>query len=371
MWRNLAVVGVVTAVAVAALVDGLRGGEGEAAAPTEPGETEPVHGRELEGPDAPAAGALPGTLLVAEPERRECELRRIAFDTASVADTGVDAACRVWVAPEGDLAVIPVSGDPAITWELDLVRVRPDGDSELVRELGTAVGEVAWSADGARVAWCTPGPVSFVLDVGSGSQVEVPGCAPRFGPGGGLLTRPAGPNAPEVWLDGEPVLRSEQLELGFDPASDGSLDVVAFDVAPDGLIAVTVVRYGRGGTTAALQLWRDGRLEASAPLPPPARQELRLGDFLAFSPTGDELAVGYAADAGQLAVVDVALGRVVLEAIDQRGLAWSPDGAWLALAGEEEIRVYGALRDDPAYVLELGAASLGWGGGGEEPNPEG
>jgi hypothetical protein len=42
------------------------------------------------------------------------------------------------------------------------------------------------------------------------------------------------------------------------------------------------------------------------------------------------------------------------------GLAWSPDGTWLALTISEEIRIFGASRSEPAYVLPVRARAVGW-----------
>jgi hypothetical protein len=306
---------------------------------------------------------LPGALVVAEADG--CRLRAISFAQASLGESGAETLCRVWASPTGSLvAIASTRGERAGLRELTLVDLADPAADE--RGLGSARGEVAWSADGKQIAWCAAGGVSVVMELSSGAEREVEGCDPRFTPDGALLTRPDGQAV--LWREGEPLLATEDFERGFEPASSGPVELVEYDVSSDGTIAATVSRLTPEGTVANLQLWRDGALESGFELPN-ARGEggTRFGGFLRFSPAGNELAIGYTPGWGELTLVDLELERVLIGRIAQRGLAWSPDGAWLALAVDDEIQVYGAVKDEPSYILPVGAASITWAPAGEEP----
>lgn len=354
MLRNVLIVGALAAIAVAALVDTLHGGGGGEASTRSrgPGETQPLR---MRGPDVPAPGALPGALVIVE--AGDCRLRLISFEDASLGKPGAETLCRVWVSPTRALAVVATQGDHVGMRELVLVDL--DDPTDEGRELGPARGEVAWSPDGARVAWCSPGGVSSVLELASGAEREVAGCDPSFAPGGALLTRPGGEAV--LWRDGEPLLTADDLGRGFEPGTAGPVELVDYDVSSDGALAVTVARPMPTGTAVVLEVWRDGSLAVSFGLPAVRGPgNTRFGGFLRFGPAGNELAVGYTPGAGALTLVDLDLERLVIPEIDQSGLAWSPDGAWLALAAGNEIRVYGAAKDEPTYVLPIAAQALAW-----------
>lgn len=358
MLRNALIVGALAAIAVAALVDTLHGGE--AAAPAR-GPDEPQL-RRLAGPDVPAPGALPGSLVVVE--AGDCRLRVISFEDGSLGEAGAETLCRVWASPTSGLAVAETSqGERVGTRELALVDL---GDlSDGGRVLGPARGEVAWAPDGARVAWCSLRGSSIVLELASGSEREVAGCDPRFAPDGALLTRPDG--EAELWRDGEPLLTADDLARGFEPGGSRRVELVDYDVSSDGTLAVSVARPMPSGTAVVLELWRAGSLATSFALPAVRGPgNTRFGGFLRFGPAGNELAVGYTPGAGALTLVDLGLERLAIPEIAQSGLAWSPDGAWLALAVGNEIRVYGSVRDEPSYVLPVAARSIAW-SPGEEP----
>jgi hypothetical protein len=353
--RNVLIVAAVAAIAVAAVVDTLHGGGGgeESTLPHGSEESQPAG---LTGPDVPAPGGLPGALVIAEADG--CKLRVISFVDASLGEPGVETLCRVWASPASALAVTATSrGERADVRELTLVDLEDPANEG--RALGSARGEVAWSSDGTRVAWCTIAGVSVVRELSSGSEREVPGCDPRFGDDGALLTRPD--DQAVLWREGEPLLTADDLGSGFEPGSAGPVELVAYDVSTDGTLAVTVARPLPTGTDVVLELWRDGSLVSSFELPAVRGPgNTRFGGSLRFGPAGNELAIGYTPGAGPLTLVDLGLQRLLIPEITQQGLAWSPDGAWLALAVDDEIRVYGALRDEPSYVLPIGAASIAW-----------
>jgi hypothetical protein len=363
--RNALIVGALAAIAVAALVDTLQGGDGggESTLPRGSGQEQLT----LTGPNVPAPGALPGSLAVVE--AGDCRLRVISFEDASLGEPGAQTLCRVWASPSSPLAVVATSrGERADLRELSLIDL--DDPSDDGRTLGSARGEVAWSPDGGQIAWCSLEGATSVLELESGARREVPGCDPAYAPDGALLTRPDG--EAELWRDGEPLLTADDLGRGFEPGTTGPVELVEYDVSRDGAIAATVARPLPTGTSVVLELWRDGSLGASFDLPAVhGPGNTRFGGFLRFSPAGNELAVGYTPGAGALTLVDLDLERLVIPEIDQSGLTWSPDGAWLALAVGDEIHVYGATKDEPTYVLPIAAQSIAWSPGEEEPAAEG
>ena len=115
-----------------------------------------------------------------------------------------------------------------------------------------------------------------------------------------------------------------------------------------------------------LCLWRGRRLVRSLELVrAPTIAVARAGDFglagklVRLSPQANEVAVTSRDGGSGVMLVDVGTGRRVLLPA-QRGLAWSPDGVWLALAGADQILIYGAERSDYVYALPLAAGALAW-----------
>lgn len=211
------------------------------------------------------------------------------------------------------------------------------------------------------------------------------------------------PGRREVVVDGRSILTELDLTMGFDPVPSGPVHPLGADTSRDGLLAVVASAAPRdvvdvlselgidlrdtgdlaearealglngpfgamalsgGGSLGMvrLQLWRRGELERSLPLPSLDYVGARFlfGEVVRFSPDGTELAVGRRVAGGDLMLVDVRTGRPLLPPTPQEGFAWSPDGAWFALASGGEVSVFGTLRSDPVYRLPLDATGLAW-----------
>jgi WD40 repeat protein len=348
------VLGAVVLIAAAAALDALRRGT----SPTT------VQAREetarLAGRLVPQPGALTGTLVFSS--LAGCRPQLLSLETLRLERPGPSLECDLWVSPRGDLAVVSLA--PALGLRgsrvalLELAR-----QPELVRTLGIVRGEPSWSLDGERLAWCTAAGNTVVVVAETGARSEVPGCRPRLAPDGSVLTRPASPLAPTLLRDGEVVLGANELARGFPADGEGPLDVVGYDARPDGLLAVVAVRFESGRRPRRLlQLWRERRLEAAIPLPElslPAGYG-RLGEHVEFGPTGREVAVAFPGAGKPMVVVDLETRTLAVEPTSQHGFAWSPDGTWLALSTGEEVRVFGPERQDPVYVLPVGAAAIAW-----------
>ena len=172
--------------------------------------------------------------------------------------------------------------------------------------------------------------------------------------------------APSSLFLGDAFLDARDLALGFTPGTTGDVRVAGFAKRPDGLAAVVAIGYraGEGGMPSelVLELWRRGRLEAAVQLPSAVDPGgvANLGSVVRFSPDGAEVAVSALGERAPLVLYDVRSLALVLGPTGQHGFAWSPDGAWFALAREEGIAVHGAERSSPAYVFPVAADALAW-----------
>lgn len=314
----------------------------------------------LRGSALPQPGELPGTLVFAS--QTDCRTRVLSFATLTVGPAGPAARCGLWVPPRGDLAAVSLGA--ALGFQGSRISLLSLGERpELVGELGVVRGEPSWSKDGGRLAWCTAERDTVLLAVETGARRRVEGCRPKIAPDGSVLTRPALDFTRTLLRDGDVALDEEELTRAFPADSDGPLDLVGYDVSADGLLAVVTVRFESGRRPRRLlQLWRGEQLEQAILLPEltlPAGTG-RLGDRVEFDPTGREVAVAYRGAGKQMTLVDLERAEVVIEPTTQHGFAWSPDGDWLAVSTGVEIRILGPEREEPAYVLPVGAAALAW-----------
>lgn len=347
----------VAAIAIAATVDAVRrdpGRAGGAELASEAPDGDGGPGERLTGPDLPPPGALEGMLVFADRDVG-CRLTMLSLSTLRPAPTSLETGCRLWASPSGRLAVIalPEKGQP-----LALVRFRPR--AEVLSELGEVLGDPSWSPDGARVAWCG-GQEGQLFSVTIATPVEsrretLPGCAPRFAADGSLLVRSLAGS--ELWNgSGEVELSADDLLLGLDDGLGQDPEILGYDKSPDGTLAVTAAIRGSADTTV-LELWQAGTLEVSVPV----RGGQGMGQLLRFSPDGTVFAIGPPPDptGGPVTFVDLRLRRPTLEVTAPGGFAWSPEGAWLAVAEEGEVVIYSRDSDQPVYRLPISARGLSW-----------
>lgn len=350
------VLGSVIAIVVVAANDSFTSGDAASDVTGPPDESESA----LTGPSLPSRRTLPGTLVLVS--QAGCRPISLSLATVSLGEPGPSLECGLWVPPSGELAAV------SIAFELGLrgsrvALLRLGDPPELAEEIGIVRGEPSWSDDGRLLAWCTVGSDTVVLDVETDTRRRLPGCRPTVAPDGSVLTRPARLLASTLLRDGKVLLSREALLRPFPADSNGPLDVVGYDQRADGLLAVVTVRFEAGRLPRRiLELWRGGSLEQAVVLPElnlPAGYG-RLGDHVEFDPSGREVAVAFPGAGKEMVLVDVRSGRIVLEPTSQHGFAWSPDGTWFALSTGDEIRVLGPGREEPVYVLPVGAASLAW-----------
>ena len=348
------VLGAVVVLALAAAYDALRGGT---ASPTD---LDPTEESQLVGGELPEPGELPGTLIFASQD--SCRPRTLSLATLTLGVGGPSLACGLWVPPRGPVAAVSLA--PALGFRGSRGALLRLGDPpDIVEPIGIVRGVPSWSEDGRRLAWCTAASDTVVRDLETGERERLAGCRPTIAPDGSVLTRPARLLTSTLLRDGKAFLGEEELARPFPARSEGPLDVVGYDLRPDGLLAVVTVRFEPGRRPRRLlQLWRGKRVDRAILLPElnlPAGTG-RLGDRVEFDPTGRELAVSFPGAGKEMILVEVGTGTVVLPPTSQHGFAWSPDGRWFALSTGEEIRVFGPDRRDPVYVLPVGAGALAW-----------
>jgi WD40-like Beta Propeller Repeat len=349
------VLGAVAIIAAAAVADALRGDPAPSASVRHLEESGPLTGKEL-----PEPGVLPGRLVFTS--LAGCRPQALSLQTLTLGARGPSLECELWVSPRADVAV--VSRAPALGLRGSRVALLELGSRpRLLQPLGVLRGEPSWSPDGERLAWCTPGGETVVLVRATGARSRVEGCRPHIAPDGSVLTRPPSPLATTLLRDGEVLLDAADLARGFPADGDGPLDLVGYDARPNGILAVVAVRFESGRRPRrVLQLWRERTLEAVVPLPElglPAGYG-RLGEHVEFGPSGREVAVAFPGAGKPMVVVELETRTLAVGPVSQHGFAWSPDGTWLALSTGAEIRILGPDREEPAYVLPVGAAALAW-----------
>jgi hypothetical protein len=361
----LLVLGVIAVVVVAA-VSAVRGGSQVPAgtATTATAEADADEGELLE--DAglgtlPAAGALPGRLLVLE--AITCRPRALDLATLELGPPGPPTACRAWFGPGGRYGAAAFPEREGI-WLLDIAA------GTVGRQLTTSAEPVVFADDGTVLAQCGDEGRTIVVDLAGGPDRQLAGCRPAFAPDGSVLTRPDARLPTSLLRDGEEILGFSQLEGGLPPSPDGAVSVIGYDEGEDGLLAVLVARFpGRSqGEDYApsvqprltLELWRRGTLERALRI---GGVTSGFGSRVELGPS-DRYALVTSSGHGLLVVAD--LRRPGAPELRQRqfGVAWSPDGAWLAVATAERIEIRTGATLELAYELPLSVRALGWVGTG-------
>jgi hypothetical protein len=353
---RIVVAAVAVIVALAAL--DVVGGE------SEPPERAPAAEEEqdrwsLAGPTVPPPGALAGTVYLVS--LTGCRVLALDLADTAVRAQGLATGCDLWVAPQGDRAVVPLDR-PGRRFGREIWLARLDGAPRLERRLGFALGPPAWSPDGREVAWCRRDGQTVVAAASGEERRSVPGCRPKLAPDGSVLTRPHLPLAPALLRDGDVLLDEEDLSSGFHRRARGVVDVLGYDQRRDGLLAVAVVRFSGSAPEVVVQLWAEGRLARVIELPPlgtPGHPG-RFGEVVRFSPSGNEVAVAFPGAGTRLVVLEVETGELLLGPTSQHGFDWAPDGSTLALSTAQEVRILGAGLAEPIFALPIGAVAIAW-----------
>jgi hypothetical protein len=325
-------VGIVLLVAAFALADALRDwrSPGPQVAPAEPTTTEeqstetspaPGPGPRPEAPEGWLAGALEGTLTFVDPAAG-CRIRAIGLSGGRERPlTRFVTDCRgFWTPPIGARLAFGDPGQPDVFRIADLEHPRNDYGAYA---LGP-VPEVFWSFDGQRAAWCTDfrhGQEREIL----GDVRDLPFCPVGYTPEGSL-----------AYAKDNRLMVGDRTVL----TATGSVNYARFGV--DGRSVGVIVDLDR------IERYVDGAQVALAGLPAdPSAVPV-------FSPDTCRAAVPLTGH-----VLVVALGCEGDQSTTEfpgHAAAWSPDGAWLAVAELDDIvfrNFQGAELRWPAHATQL------------------
>jgi hypothetical protein len=328
--RDLAIVVAVLAIGGFAAADAIRGRLEGAAGTTASDTTASSSLSRRQGPepqaDAPPGwpqGVVGGDLLFTDAS--DCRVRVIGLAGGRERPLARFAGnCNLWAAPVSQRIAYglgPVSSDtvPFRFANLERPQVELGGYRALF-------GFVTWSHDGQRAAWCGRSRAGFDLELG-GPARRLPRCPAAYTPEGEIAYAVAN----RLIVEKRTVLRAQGGITFVSWGRDGSLAL--------GLDGRVLERRSRGGTvTGAVDLGAvEGRLPILSPDNCAAvfRRETRVELISLGCFRGEPRASFPGHDA-----------------------AWSPDGEWLAVAGEGSIvfhHLVGAPRTlrYPAQAVEL------------------
>jgi len=307
---TLLVIGAVVVIGGFAAADAIRGKPDAkpSAAPTIPVQTSPSR---LPGPQPQAEappnwpqGLLRGTITFTDAQ--SCAIRVIGLAGGRerpVAHFGSD--CTMWVPPVGSRLAYglgPSSADGLHPFRIADLGL-PNADLGGYRAL---FGVVLWSADGQRIAWCGRNRTGFDLEIG-GPAHRLPGCPVAYTPDDQI-----------AYAVGNRVLVGDRTVF----TADGGVTYAKFGL--DGSLAVVVdgKRLERvQGSEPPTEIALPPSLEGKTPI-------LR----------ADNCGALFRAANGVIQLLDLGcLPRLPNRSLEGANAAWSPDGAWVALAQDDRI----------------------------------
>jgi hypothetical protein len=325
--RDLAIVAAVVLLGGFALADSLRSRE-EIAPTTTATTREDRNGPEPQA-DAPAdwpAGRLRGTLVFTD--ATDCRVRVIGLGGGRERPTGdLFGFCDLWAASIGQRIAYGtggVRGQRAETFAV--VDLRRAGV-----ELGTfqnLAGDVLWSPDAQRIAWCTENGVGQEFEIGDERPRTLARC---------------------------PIAYTPQGQLAF--AAGRRLVVGGRTVLTE---AAPIVQAFWGDDESLLVVQEGGRLrrydESGG-----TNSTVLLAARSIMAPSPDNCAVLYS-EPGRIHVADVGCAGLQVRSFIAFDAAWSPDGQWVAVAGLDQIEFHNLLNTRERLVWPARARELYWRG---------
>jgi hypothetical protein len=325
--RDLAILAAVLLLGGFALADSLRSRGSEAVRPTIQTEREGPPPEPDVQSDWPV-GRLRGTLVFTN--AGDCRVRVIDLGEGRERSSGrFQGSCRLWAAPVGQRIAYSIRGGNSQYAErwfgiVDLAQAE--------RELGTfknVVGDVLWSPDAQRVAWCVFGSAEGrELEIGSLRPRRLSRCPLAYDLDGRLAfargKRLVAEDGMEILVEDEPIVQADWGE-------DGSLLVVLADGS--------VRRHNPNGSFGPIVLVTDRRV-----VPSPDNCATLVEEF------------------GKFHLVDLGCARIRERSFAGRDAAWSPDGHWVAVADEEQIVFHEVGADADVLVWPARANELYWRG---------
>jgi hypothetical protein len=329
--RDLAILAAVVLLGGFALADSLRSRGGEAREATTETTRTDRNGPERQA-DAPVnwpLGRLRGTLVFTDAD--DCRVRVIGLGGGRERPVGMVAGmCELWAAPVGQRIASRTAG--ASTGEgpgwfeiVDLAHT-----NRRLGEFKGLIGDVLWSPDAQRAAWCDHGGFGLELEVGQRRPRRLARCPLAYDADGRLAfavgTRLLADDGRVLLEERHPITRAHW-------GSDESLLVVLADG--------TIRRYGA-----------DGAVDSLFDLPTDR----------AFKPSPDNCAVLYEAEPARIDLAGIGCAGVLARSFFAFDAAWSPDGRWVAVADSDQIEFHEVVTGDESLVWPARARELDWRG---------
>jgi dipeptidyl aminopeptidase/acylaminoacyl peptidase len=288
-----------------------------------------------EGPDAstPQAeppsdwpvGHLQGALIFTN--AGDCRVRVIELGDGRERPSGrLQGSCRLWAAPIGQRIAYSVRGgnsELAQRWFTIVDLAQAGSDLGTFKNL---VGDVLWSPDAQRVAWC-------VFGTGGGRELEIGRVQPRrlsrcplaYDPDGRLVFARGNSLVSE---DGRSLVIEDEPIVRADWGEDESLLVF--------LASGIVRRYDPQDGVDAITLVADREIV----------------------PSPDNCAVLFE-ELDRFKILDVGCYDGPPESFRARAAAWSPDGRWVAISEDTRIR-FEEIGGTQVFVWPARAIELYW-----------
>jgi hypothetical protein len=332
--RDLAIVAAVLLVGGFALADSLRNEGEESSAPPTQSVPDGRDGPEPqeEAPPSWPTGRLRGTLVFTNTE--DCRVRVIGLGGGRERPAGnLVGFCRLWAAPIGQRIAYDTGGVRGTSGDTFAVVDLRRAGVELASIINFA-GDVLWSPDAQRLAWCDLDRNGFELDVGDEEPRRLESCPVGYDPDGRL----AFARGRRLVVAGETIVTQDATITQAHWGIDDSLLIV--------LTNGVVRRFDRDGSTDAVSLGSTDSTDGSVGRVDPSPDNCGL---LVQAP-------------GRSALVDIGCftGRELrFIAFDA---AWSPDGAWIAVAATDQIVFHQVVGGDETIVWPAHARELYWRG---------
>jgi hypothetical protein len=280
-----------------------------------------------EAPSDWPTGRIQGTLVFTDAE--DCRARVIGLADGREQPRGnVVGLCDLWAAPVGQRIAYSVAGTTGPNFAGWITFADLDEPDLRFRTYKHVVGDVLWSPDGRRAAWCEDSGMGLELEIGDARARRIARCPLAYTPDGRL----ASAVGRRLVVDGRTVLAQRDPITQAHWGDDESLLVV--------LAGGTVRRYDPDGGIASIGLFTDRDVVASP----------------------DNCAVLYE-EPGRVHLADVgcfrgrALSAIAFDA------AWSPDGEWVAVATPTQVEFHQVVGGGETLVWPARARELYWRGG--------
>jgi hypothetical protein len=280
-------------------------------------------------PDAPPGwpqGTVQGELVFTDAS--DCRVRVIGLAGGRERSLARFAGnCNLWAAPVSQRVAYGLGPASSDTMPFRFANLeRPQVELGGYRAL---FGFITWSHDGQRAAWCGRSRTGFDLELG-GPARRLPRCPAAYTPEGEIAYAVEN----KLLVEDRTVLRADGGITFVNWGRDGSLAIVE-----DG---TRLVRYDSAGRLSGSAETPEGRLPILSPDNCAAAFRLQNG-------------------LGPLELVDVGCFRGARRPrLVGRDAAWSPDGEWLAVAGEGSIVFHRLVGTPRTLRYPVQAVELAW-----------